>query len=93
MAEVFIKLTHDEIQNQILYGVICTTRESSLWNTSRRKKRWALEFTASEREACTRLFRQAYSWYLTKGVPDEVMMSMKTYGLWQKLGYFCATLY
>lgn len=92
MAEVFIKFTQSEIQNEILYGLICTTRESSIWGTAHRRRRWLLEFTASEREACTRLFSQAHSWYLTKGVSDEVMMTMKTYGLWQKLGNFCASL-
>ena len=92
MAEVFIHFTHDEIQKKIPYGLICETSEGSAWRTGRRRRRWLLEFTASEREACTRLFRQAHSWYLTKGVPDEVMMSVKTYGLWQKLGDFCASL-
>lgn len=92
MAEVFIEFTRDEIRKEIPYDLICETRESSAWKTGRRRRRWMLEFTASEREACTRLFRQAYSWYLTKGVPDKVMMSVKTCGLWQKLGYFCASL-
>jgi len=92
MAEVFIIFTHDEIWKEIPYALICTTRESSIWETARRRRRWMLEFTASEREACIRLFSQAHSWYLTKGVPDKVMMTMKTYGLWQKLGKFCASL-
>lgn len=92
MAEVLIKFTHDEIQDQIPYALVCETRESSIWGTSRRRRRWMIEFDPSERDACTRLFSMSRTWYLVKGVPDEVMMSMKTYGLWQKLGAFCASL-
>lgn len=92
MAEVFINFTQAEIQNEIPYALICEARESSVWGTARRRRRWMLEFTASERETCTMLFSYAHSWYLTKGVPDKVMMTVKTYGLWQKLGHFCASL-
>lgn len=92
MAEFFIKFTRDEVCCKIPYGLICTTRESSIWDTGRRRRCWNIWFNEKEKAACTRLFRQAHSWYLTTGVPDEVMMSVKTYGLWQKLGGFCASI-
>ena len=46
-------------------------------------------FTEAEIKAIYRLHQQAYNWYLRKGVPDEVTMTMKTYFLWQKLANFC----
>ena len=92
MAEMFTKLTREEIQDQIPYELICTVRETSVWNTSRRRRRYAAAFSEAERAACTRLFRNAHTWYLVTGVPDHVMMSMDTYQLWQKLGTFCALL-
>ena len=71
---------------------IIAARESSIWNTMRRRRRWKEEFTVQEREACTKLFSQAHTWYLVKGVPKSVTMTMKTYELWQKLGNFCGSL-
>ena len=92
MAEFFIKFMRDEVCCKIPYGLICTTRESSIWNTGRRRVSWNAWFSESEKSACTRLFAQAHLWYLVKGVPDEVMMSAKTYALWRKLGAFCASI-
>ena len=92
MAELFIRLTRDDVRGQIPFGLICETRESAIWSTGRRRRCWNIWFSEKEKAACTRLFRQARSWYLTTGVPDEVMMSVKTYGLWQKLGAFCASI-
>ena len=89
MAEFFIKFTRDEVCCKIPYGLICTTRESSIWNTGRRRVSWNAWFSESEKSA---LFAQAHLWYLVKGVPDEVMMSAKTYALWRKLGAFCASI-
>ena len=92
MARLMIVLDHDEVQNQIPYSLICMTREGSVWNTMRRKRRWKFEFTDAEKEAASKLFRLAHTWTLVKGVPDEVTMSTKTYELWQKLGAFCGSL-
>ena len=92
MARLMIVLERDEIQEQLPYSLICMTREGSVWNTMHRKRRWKFEFTDSEKEAATKIFRQARSWTLVTGVPDEVTMSTKTYQLWQKLGSFCASI-
>lgn len=87
-----IVLTEDEVRENIPYEIICVTKESSIWNTMRRKRMWKEEFTDAERSAATDIFRKAHSWTLVKGVPDETRMSMKTYKLWQKLGCFCGSL-
>lgn len=82
----------DEIHKNIPYALICTTRESAVWETGKRRRAWAAHFSESERNACTALFKQAHQWYLVKGVPDTVTMSGRTFALWQKLGAFCASL-
>lgn len=90
MAEFMIEFTRDEVERLIPYRIVCETRESSVWDTMRRRRNWIAWFSDSEREACKRLFSQAHTWYLVKEVPDDVTMSSKTFDLWQKLGEFCA---
>lgn len=92
MAEFMIEFTRDEVERLIPYRIVCETRESSVWDTMRRRRNWAAIFPESERNACKRLFSQAHTWYLVKGVPDTVTMSVKTYNLWQKLGVFCTLI-
>lgn len=93
MAKFEIILQRQEIGESIPYALICTCRESgSIWNTLRRRRRWNAEFTEKEREAATRIFRQAHMWYLIKGVPDEVRMTVSTYNLWLKIADFCMSL-
>ena len=92
MAKLEIVFDYEEVHKNIPYSLICMTRESSVWGTMRRKRRWAAEFTEEERETAYRLFEQARRWTLVKGVPDTVRMSVKTYELWQKLGNFCGSL-
>lgn len=92
MARIMLVLTNDEIHESIPYGVICETMCGARWDTGRRRRAWATEFTESERAACSRLGKQARRWYLTTGVPDEVTMSVHTYELWQRLGAFCASI-
>lgn len=92
MATIMIQLTRDEIQDLLPYRLICETMSSSVWDTIRRRRRWAEEFTEAERNACARIKRLAYHWYLVSGVPDEVTMSRSTMVLWGKLAAFCASL-
>ena len=90
--KLYISLNHDEIQEQIPYAVVAETMSRSVWNTSKRKRLMKQYFTESEIEAIYRLHRQAYSWYLVKGVPDEVKMTLNTYELWHRLASFCCML-
>ena len=92
MPRFDLVFSRDEIAENIPYQLVCTVRFSSMWETGRRRRLWKELFTPEERNACTRLFRQAHLWYLTRGVPDEVRMCLSTYKLWAKLGEFCAAL-
>lgn len=90
--EYYLKLSHEEAQKMLPYGVICETRYGSRWNTLRRRRRWEKEFSASERQAATRIFRQSYRYCLVTGLPDSVKMTAQTAILWRKLANFCASL-
>jgi hypothetical protein len=49
-------------------------------------------FTEAEREKIYKLRKQARSWHLIKGVPDELKLSVNTMLLWQELANFCYEL-
>ena len=87
-----IVLEQDEIKENLAYQLICETRESSIWNTMRRKRRWTQEFSESERKAASRIFAQAHTWHLVNGLPDSVRMSAGTLKLWHKLEVFCCSI-
>lgn len=92
MAKIMLVLSREEVLGSIAYPLICETMCGAAWQTGKRRRRWAAEFTEAERDACSKLKAQAYKWHLTTGVPDEVTMSMKTYDLWKKLEAFCASI-
>lgn len=90
--KMMLELSHDDIQRQIPYAVICETRYGRAWETGKRRRRWLAEFSEQERKAASKLFSQAHQWYLRTGVPEKIVMSTSTYALWQKLGAFCGTI-
>ena len=90
--KLYISLNRDEIQEKIPYAVVAETMSGAYWNTGKRKRLMKQYFTESEIEAIYRLHKQAHSWYLVKGVPDEVKMTLYTYELWQRLASFCCML-
>lgn len=90
--KLYISLNHDEIQERIPYPIVAETMSRAVWNTGKRKRLMKQYFTESEIEAIYRLHKQAYSWYLVKGVSDEVKMTLHTYELWQRLANFCCML-
>lgn len=92
MAKLEVILTADEIRREIPYMLICETKESSVWSTGRRRRKWNAEFTEEERKSASRLFTLAYKWALKTGVPDKVRMSLSTYALWGRLAAFCASI-
>lgn len=92
MAKIMLVMTHEEVNANIAYSLICFTRYGSAWDTGRRRRAWLADFSKSEREAAGRLFRMAHNWTVGRGVPDTVQMSRKTFHLWQKLGDFCASI-
>lgn len=89
---LYISLNQDEIRQKIPYMVVCEIMSGAKWNTGKRKRLMKQYFTESEIEATYRLHRQARDWYLYKGVPDEVQMTLKTYDLWHKLANFCCQI-
>lgn len=91
-VEIRIKLTRDEVNEQIPYPVICQGRYGSLWDTRKVRNRWREEFDEETREAAESLFRQAHRWYLTTGVPDVVEMPGRTLALWIRLGEFFGSI-
>ena len=90
--EMEIILDRDEMNATIPYAMIYMTRSSSIWSTTRRKRKLAEAFTSSEIEMLNAMFRQAYIWTCVKGLPDGVRMSLATYNLWGRLAEFCASL-
>ena len=91
-VEIRIKLTHDEVNDKIPYPVICESRFGSCWDTRKVRNRWQEEFDEETRAEAEVLFRQARSWYLGAGVPDEVEMSGRTFALWLRLGEFFGSI-
>ena len=89
--KLMLKLEREDIE-RLTYALLCETRYGSRWNTTKRKRKWVSEFTEAERKAASRIFAQCHTWYLVKGIPDEIHMSMSTYGLWERLANFCMSL-
>ena len=83
MAELILRLTREEVQQKLDFNL--------LWETGRRRRRWAAEFTPDERERAEAIFALCSRWALKTG-PKPVEMSLDTYDLWQRLIRFCGTL-
>ena len=92
MAQFYMELEAHEVNEKIAYPLICTARYGSCWSTMRRKRKWVEEFTPEERKKAEELFRKAHSWFLGRGVPDKVRMTVSTYYLWKKLELFCMSI-
>jgi transposase len=90
--KLYLSFNSDEIREEIPYAIVAETMSGARWNTGRRKRLMKQHFTEAEIEATYRLHKQAYDWYLRKGVPDEIKMTMNTYHLWHKLANFCYEL-
>ena len=90
--KIYISLNRDEIREKIPFAIVAETMSRSVWNTGRRKSLMKQQFTEAEIEATYRLHKQAYDWYLRKGVPEEIKMTLNTYHLWHKLANFCCEL-
>ena len=90
--KLYISLNQDEIRQKITYTVVCEIMCGAKWNTGKLKRLMKQYFTESEIESTYRLHKQAREWYLYKGVPKEIKMTLQTYDLWQKLADFCCQL-
>ena len=90
--KLYISLNQDEIYEQIPYAIVAETMSGAKWNTGRRKRLMKQYFTKSEIASTYRLHKIAYNWYLRKGVPDEIKITLDTYALWHRLANFCGGL-
>jgi hypothetical protein len=88
----FIVLTHDEVQNNIPYALVCETMYGCRWNNGSCIRKFVNEFTREEQKAISKMKKQSYEWYLVKGVPDQVKMTLETYNLWFRLADFCMAI-
>lgn len=92
MITSMIKMTGEDIRNELQYPLICETMESSIWNTGHRRRTYSETFTRSEQKKISEIKKQAHNWYLVKGASDEITMSYDTYMLWNRLAEFCLSL-
>ena len=91
-VETYIVLDRDEINTEIPYALVCETMGSARWNTGKRKRLMKQRFTQTEIDAIYRLHKQARTWYLVKGVPDELRITPHILKLWKKLADFCCEI-
>lgn len=91
-VETYIVLNRDEINRQIPYAIVSETMSSSRWNTGKRKRLMKEQFTETEIDAIYRMHKQAHSWHLVKGVPDELRITPHILALWHKLAAFCCEI-
>lgn len=80
-----IELSHDDVQNELAYALICETMEGAYWNSGRRRRMFSKAFTRSEQQRISNIKAKAHKWYLVTGVPEKVRMSYDNYLLWQRL--------
>ena len=67
MAKIMLVMTHEEVNENIAYNLICFTRYGGAWDTGRRRRAWLADFTEEERRAAGRLFKQARNWTVGRG--------------------------
>lgn len=91
-VETYLILDRDEINQKIPYAVVCETMSGAHWNTGKRKRLMKQHFTETEIDAIYRMHKQARTWCLVKGVPDELRIMPKTLALWNKLAAFCCEI-
>lgn len=91
-VETYLILDRDEIHNRIPYAVVCETMSGARWNTGKRKRLMKQWFTETEIDAIYRMYKQARTWHLVKGVPDELRITPHILDLWQRLAAFCCSI-
>lgn len=91
-VKTYMYLDRDEIQKNIPYMLVAETFAREIHKTGRAKRIFNSMFDESEKRKIQEMRRQAYSWALVKGVPDELKLTTKTYFLWHKLAEFCMRL-
>lgn len=75
-----IELTHDDVQNELAYALICETMEGAYWNSGRRRRMFSKAFTRSEQQRISNIKAKAHKWYLVTGVPEKVRIKNVKHG-------------
>ena len=91
-VETYLVLDRDEINAQIPYAVVCEGMSGARWNTTKRVRLMKQRFTETEIDAIYRMHKQARTWYLVKGVPEELRIAPHTLALWHRLAAFCCEI-
>ena len=55
-----IELTHDDVQNELAYALICETMEGAYWNSGRRRRMFSKAFTRSEQQRISNIKTKAH---------------------------------
>lgn len=45
-----IELSHDDVQNELAYALICETMEGAYWNSGRRRRMFSNNYTLQNKE-------------------------------------------
>jgi hypothetical protein len=88
--ELAIKLSRDEINDQIPYPVIVECWEKKATGPGKRK--YYAEFNEKERMSIGMYYPKFRKWYLVTGVPDSCTFLAKNLPVLQKAGNFFANL-
>lgn len=54
-----IELSHDDVQNELAYALICETMEGAYWNSGRRRRMFSKAFTRSEQQRISNIKAKA----------------------------------
>lgn len=91
-VETYIVMNRTEIEANIPYKIVAEVIGGAKWNTGRRKRLMNESFTLTERNAIYKIYSQARSWYLVKGLPDELRITPHILRLWHRLANFCCEI-
>lgn len=96
-TETYVTLERDEVSDVLNYRLIAECIGSSRWSSGKISTARCKTFTPAETSMIRNvIYRKAYKWYLTTGIPDEVTMPLTEFNLWKRLEIFCVenmTLY
>lgn len=91
-ATIVVTLNRDEVERELPYRIIVETFGGARWDTRKRRQLQKEWFTEQEERQLKKIYTLARSWYLIKGVPEEVQMTAKEILLFQKFADFCASI-
>lgn len=74
-----IELTHDDVQNELAYALICETMEGAYWNSGRRRRMFSKAFTRSEQQRISNIKADQKMYiYVTNAYDQNVCLGRGT---------------